>query len=192
MREHFSINQINKKDYGAFQKFYTQYYKILVLYSMQLVGSQEIAEDVVQELFANIWEKDTQFISEASFLSYLYNSIRNSSIDHLRHKHIEEEYIQKIMDSNESYPIHDGKDEDFFETEIYHLLFQLIDKLPTRCKEVMVKAMDGKKNEEIAQTLEISIATVKTYKKRSLEILKRKLSAYDFFLLFIFLARWIK
>jgi RNA polymerase sigma-70 factor (family 1) len=188
MREHFSINQINEKEYGAFQKLYTQYYKILVLYSMQFVESQEIAEDIVQELFADIWEKNTQFISEMSFLSYLYNSIRNSSIDHLRHMHIEEEYIQKIMHEHESYPINEEKDEDLFETEIYHLLFQLIDELPARCKEVMMKAMEGKKNEEIAQTLDISVTTVKTYKKRSLEILKKKMSAYNFFVLLMFLS----
>lgn len=185
--KHFSITQINTKDRDAFQQLYAQYYKILVLYSMQIVDAQEIAEDVVQELFANIWEKNTQFISEASFLAYLYNSIRNSSINHLRHKHVEEEYIQKILEHNEAYPTEEENDDDFFEAEAYRRLFMLIDKLPSRCREVMTKTMDGKKNEEIAQALEISVATVKTYKKRSLEILRKELSAYDFFIIYIFL-----
>ncbi len=188
MRElkHFSIELINAKDTSAFQQLYAQYYKILVLYSIQIVQSQEIAEDVVQELFANIWEKNTQFKSEASFLAYLYNSIRNSSINHLRHKHVEEEYIQKIIENNEAYP-NQEEDDDFFEAEAYRRLFLLIDQLPPRCREVMTKSMEGKKNEEIAEVLNISLTTVKTYKKRSLTILKKELSAYDFFIIYIFL-----
>lgn len=183
---HISIEQINAKDDVAFQTLYAHYYKILVLYAMQIVESQEAAEDVVQEVFANVWEKEDPFLSELSFISYLYNSIRNASINYLRHKHVEDEYIQKILHDYNEYPTNEEND-DFFDAEVYRLLFQLIESLPARCREVMTKAMEGKKNEEIAQALNISVTTVKTYKKRSLQMLKKNLPAKEFIFIYMLL-----
>ena len=60
------------------------------------------------------------------------------------------------------------EEEDTNEEEVYRLLFRAIDKLPTRCREIFLLHMDGKKNEEIATALGISIETVKTQKKRAI------------------------
>lgn len=182
--KHFSIEQINVKDEQAFHLLYLHYYQILVYYSMQIVETKEEAEDIVQELFTNIWDKNIQFKTEESFLSYLYNSIRNSSINYLRHKNVEESYVQKMMENFREY---NGSDDDdnTFEMEIYRMLFKTIEALPSRCKEVFLQYMDGKKNDEIAKALNVSIETVKTQKKRAVMALKKRLSSYDFFVIFL-------
>ena len=57
-----------------------------------------------------------------------------------------------------------------------------IDKLPTRCREIFLLHMDGKKNEEIATALGISIETVKTQKKRAIQSIKEQMGTCYFLL----------
>ena len=89
-----SIEQINKLDAAAFRLLYKNYYKALVCYAITIVGDSESAEDIVQELFSTIWEKKMFFRSLASFRVYLYNSVRNASLDYLKHKDVEGNYLQ--------------------------------------------------------------------------------------------------
>ena len=95
-----SIEQINKLDAAAFRLLYKNYYKALVCYAITIVGDSESAEDIVQELFSTIWEKKMFFRSLASFRVYLYNSVRNASLDYLKHKDVEGNYLQKMLDSH--------------------------------------------------------------------------------------------
>ena len=74
------------------------------------------------------------------------------------------------------------EEEDTNEEEVYRLLFRAIDKLPTRCREVFLLHMDGKKNEEIATLLGISIETVKTQKKRAIQFIKEQMGTCYFLL----------
>lgn len=75
-----SIEQINKLDAAAFRLLYKSYYKGLVCYAMRLIELSEPAEDIVQELFSNIWAKKMVFQSLVSFKVYLYNSVRNAHL----------------------------------------------------------------------------------------------------------------
>jgi RNA polymerase sigma-70 factor (family 1) len=176
---HLSIESINRKDRNTFHLLYMHYYKILVFYSMQIVSVKEVAEDIVQDLFTTILERDTQFQTSESFYAYLYNSIRNASINYLRHKNVEESYVQSVI---EHYEEMKEDEEQPFEPEVYRRLFKAIDSLPDRCKKVFIHYMDGQKNEEIATALNVSIETVKTQKKRAISSLRKQLGAFDFFI----------
>lgn len=172
----FSIEQINKLDAAAFHSLYKDYYKVLVAHSVQIIGEQEAAEDIVQELFSRIWERQEPFQSLVSLRTYLFNSIRNASLDYLKHKDVENSYLQKVAQEHQEYHIKEMDEEDrFFSEEVYRQLFLAIDALPDRCREVFLHAMQGKKNEEIATALNISLETVKTQKKRGMAFLRKKL-----------------
>lgn len=179
-----SIEQINKLDATAFRLLYKSYYKALVCYALQMVEDSQSAEDIVQELFSTIWEKKMVFKSLVSFKAYLYNSVRNASLDYLKHRDVEDSYLQKMLDTHPAYGWMDDEEGDaFFSEEVYHQLFQTIDELPNRCREVFLLYMEGKKNEEIANALHVSLETVKTQKKRAMAVLRKKLSPYHFLLL---------
>ncbi len=64
----------------------------------------------------------------------------------------------------------------FNKEEIYRQLFAAIDELPPRQKEVFLLCMEGKKNREIAEQLDISAETVKVQKRRAIARLRDKLS----------------
>ena len=183
-----SIEQINKLDSATFRMFYKNYYKALVYYAIQIIGEPAAAEDIVQELFSIIWEKKMLFRSLPSFKTYLYNSVRNASLDHLRHKDVESSYVQKVVDVDQLYGVGEHEEEEFYNEEISRQLFQTISELPDCCRKIFLMYMKGRKNEEIAKSLNISLETVKTQKKRAVASLIQKLSHNQLMLLQILLS----
>ena len=135
------IKGINEQHPTAYHQLYNEYYKALVLYAINFLSSQQAAEDIVQDLFATMWEKKMRFLSLHSFRTYLYNSIRNASLNYLKHQNVESLYLERLASTYREIT----EEEDTNEEEIYRLLFRAIDNLPTRCREIFLLHMDGKK-----------------------------------------------
>ncbi len=175
------IKALNRKKEAAFQILFKDYYASLVMYAMHYVR-QEVAEDIVQDLMTLLWEKDTHFDSISAFHSFIYLFIRNRSINYLKHQKAELNYInyqQEEMTSDESEVFK------VMEEEIYRIFFNVIDQLPNRCKEIFKLHLAGKKENEIASLLNVSLSTVKSQKQKAFQRLKEKLTSLLFFLLFI-------
>ncbi len=176
------IQKLNANDRGAFHLVYTNYYKMLVVYAIGFVKEQEVAEDLVQELIISIWEQDNNFQHINAFKSYLYNSVKNKCLNYIKHQSVKDRYAQTIK-AEQPFNLHIEED-DTEEQELYRQLFMIVDQLPQRCKQVFELQMQGKKNKEIAEVLNISIETVKTQKKRALKKLKEQLGNTSILLLF--------
>ena len=152
------IEALNNKNVSAYHTLFKDYYVSLVMYAMHYVGQEE-AKDIVQDLIVSIWEKNIQFSSIGSFRTFLYTAIKNRSINYLKHKKAESNYI--------SHALHQGSAEEqelygIMEEEIYRIFFHVVDNLPQRCQEIFKLHLEGKKEEEIASLLQISISTVKS------------------------------
>lgn len=160
---------------------YDNFYRALVNYAMQYV-KQHLAEDIVQEVFAGIWQRKPSFDHDAQLVSYLYNSTHNTALNHLRHENVENAYCQEQLSLSKEIPSNVESDT-LNEEEIYRQLFLAIDQLPARQREVFLLAMDGKKNREIAEQLQISAETVKVQKRRAVSALRKKLTPAAFLLI---------
>lgn len=183
-----SIDAINELDERTFHQIYCAYFRVLVAYAMQITEENEISQDIVQDVFSTLWERKIAFMTPSSFKAYLYNSVRNAALDYIRHQHVKDNYAERIATENPVYESNGEEPTDVFnQEEIYRQLFKAIDELPARCREVFLQYMKGKKNEEIAEALHISIETVKTQKKRGLTALRKKLGDSEFLFLLFFL-----
>ena len=145
-RDDFSIEAIARWDEHAFYLLYDRYYKALTYYASKLTGVMDISEDLVQELFSEIYESRLHFDSVAHLNAYLYNSIHNAATDYVRHKSVELSYIQRETEKNHGYPLTEDGEEGLFWEEFYHELFMFVDRMPQRQREVFLMYMDGKKN----------------------------------------------
>lgn len=170
----------------AFRLLYKFYYKALVNFSMQMVVSQDEAEDIVQSVFTILLEKNYHFLNIKSLEAFLYNSVRNASLDKLRHKDVENHYVKIIEEKYGAFPVDDN--DNVYSEEVYRLLFDYIDKLPAKSREVFLLYIKGKTNQEISDLLGMSFETVKTHKKRSMSFLRKSLNGDSLMLLFILLA----
>ena len=181
-KEEIFIEQINLKRREAYHELFRRFYRSLVIFALKYIDEQGEAEDIVQELFVSVWEKEEKFMSYASFRVFLYNAVRNACLNRIKHKKVEEKYAAYRQLHPENPELDDY---DIMEEEIYRWLFKTIDELPPRCKEIFLLHLDGKKNEEIAAQLKITLLTVKTQKKKALRYIREKMQ--DFGLLYILL-----
>ncbi|MBQ8601191.1 MAG: RNA polymerase sigma-70 factor [Bacteroides sp.] len=151
---------------------YRDFYFPLVEFSQKMVIRQDIAEDIVQELFVSLLDKPLSFSNEAALRSYLFVSVKNRSIDYLKHLEVEQNYV-KNMQTEET--LTDEEWESDFDEQLMNMLFAEIDRLPERCRKIFLLYLDGLSNEEIADICQVSIETVKTQKKRAKKKIKEHL-----------------
>lgn len=163
-------------------RLYDNYYRVLVGYAMQIVTDEDAAKDIVQTIFQRIWERQIDIDNEVKVKAYLYNGVRNMAINYLRRKGIEARYVDYVTKQHEEFRINDAGEEDFFTEEIYRLLFEKIDQLPTRQREVFLLCMEGKSYKEIGDALQISADTVKSQKHKAIMRLREELGELSFFL----------
>ena len=147
-----------ENDEKAFKELVDAYYTPLCVYSVQFTDSLEVSEDLVQDFFVRFWEKKLYRTVNGKLKQYLFNSIRNASIDYLR-KHqsfvfTEIEEHAYIMDVNPD----DEVPEQQLSPQEYRILMEVV--------------VHNKKYKEVAAELGISVNTVKTYLSHALKYLR--------------------
>lgn len=159
----------NKK---AYYELYKRYYAALVVYAVKFLGNKEEAEDVVQDVLVALWEKGGRFESVLKLVNFLYLSVHNRCLNVLKSHSIRDRYKQYFQTNNLG---EEDLEEDIMNREAIRMLWQLVDELPPRCREVFLLHMDGRKNEEIAVALDIALDTVKNQKKKAIAFLKKRM-----------------
>lgn len=175
------LRHFNSKDEDAYYKLFQQFYRYLVLFAERRTENHKVAEDIVQEIFIKLWESPKQYNSLNGLKAYLYEAVDNRCADYRKHLIVEEKYM--------AFALYEQKFQDFSidQEEVYRELYAAINELPARGREVILLYLEGKKNQEIAEILDLSILTVKTHKKNAFRYLRNRLG--NLFLLVILLAR---
>ena len=172
----------------TFHELYKAYYKALAGYACMITDNAEASEDIVQDMFSELWEKQLRFPCESSLRTYMYKNVRHQALDYVRHRGVEADYRKKVTTLSSAHHIISDGGNDFFSEEVYRRLFAEIDSLPERQRQVFLLAMKGKKYKEIANELQISVETVKTQKQRGMETLRKRLKDDSILLLLLLLT----
>lgn len=163
------IKQGNKK---AFREVFDQFFNALCAFGYRYLNNTDLAEDMTQEAFISFWEKRNNFEHLNAVKTFLYTSIRNKCLNHLKHQNVLKKHEQSLLYELESEQFFTAK---VIEEETFNQLYIEIRELPIAAQEIMILALNGLKNQEIADELNISVNTVKTQKKISYSKLKEKL-----------------
>ena len=167
-----------------FDKIYVLYYSRMFRFAKEYVFFDEDAENIVQDVFLLLWEKREVLDIQISLVSYLFALVKNKSLDYLRHKVIADEYKQELsakLTALELLNYSFTSDE-----EIEQILMTAINKLPERCRQVFLKSrIEGKRNREIANELNLTVSTVENQMTIALRKLRVELKDYLPLLLFL-------
>jgi RNA polymerase sigma-70 factor (family 1) len=178
-----NLENFSARDITVFKMVFKQYYKPLCLYASRYIDEEEV-EDIVEDVFVNLWKGDQTFKSETHLKSYLYLATRNSCINKIKtSKHASERQYQFFLESE-----HQDKEVlySMIEAEIITQLYSSLEKLPPQSQKIIkMYYLDGDSNAEIAQKLNISIQTVKNLKRKGVVKLKDFLHSIRFILLLI-------
>lgn len=180
------MNAIRNKDKKVFEAFYKKYYRQLFTLAFRYVGQTEAAEEIVHDLFINIWNKADQLNIRYAMKSYLFRAIVNAALNFLKKEKKEAVKQQHYMN------LQDGEDREEDRRNEQELLLKNLEEalelLPPKCKEVMYLSRFGKlKQQEIADQMNISLKTVKNHLTYGFQKLREQLGKSGAILMSIFL-----
>lgn len=162
-------------------KLYKLFYQSLCYYSFQIVGSSDIAKDIVQDVFIKVIENPPQSIELTYFKNFLYTLVRNHSINYIKSNQLHNQLNDKYYNEN---IIANADDDYIVQTEVLLKLKTEIDQLSPACRLVLkLGYVDGLDNRKIAELLGISVNTIRAHKMRGKALLKERLKRFIFLFL---------
>jgi RNA polymerase sigma-70 factor (ECF subfamily) len=159
-----------------FRRIYESNVSSLVRFAQQFID-QEMAEDVVQDVFLELWERE-QVFDKTSCRSYLFTAVRNRCINILKHEQARTNCINRVQLENQLLELDylDSIEKQIIEKEDMQVIYDQIEMLPERCREILKLAyFEEKKSAEIAESLRLSVRTVEHQLYLGVRALRSKL-----------------
>lgn len=176
----------------TFEDIYLSHFSKMKHFAKEYVVSEEDAENIVQDVFMELWEKKEALTMHTNLIAFLFTAIRNRSLNLLRHKIIvqetgnllQQEYTLTLKMNIDSLEVFDQNI--FADQDMEEILSRALNSLSDRCREIFImNKIEGKKQKEIAAELNISINTVET--QMGIAYKKLRVELKDYFPLLLFL-----
>jgi RNA polymerase sigma-70 factor (family 1) len=171
-----------------FETIFGKSYAGLVFFSFNITGDKQEAEDIVQDAFVQYWNRRHDVAPDLAVIKgYLYSTVRNSSLNLLKHQKV----VKQFQNQQPLEPIEEKSIEnEIIRSEVLSQIQNALESLPAGCRRISeMSYLDGKKNQEIAEELGVSVNTVKTQKQRALYLLRQKLSTETFALFLLMILK---
>lgn len=175
-------------DKDAFCELYTSYKGVVIRFSMRMIKSGTIAEDVFQDTFAMVWQSRRFINPGLSFSAYLFTIVKNRILNILREED-NQWTLKSVMSSKQK-----EEEQTTHETILLNDLMRLIReaKQTLTPKQLQIYELSREQNmshAEIAETLEISKNTVREHITMSLKQIRNYLDKHgDYLELMIYLG----
>ena len=140
---------------------YSLFSKRLHHFARIITRSQEMAEEIVEDVFVKLWSSRHRIQEIDNLTVYLYVAVKNRSLNAISQK--ANELIKAPFDDLdiETGPIATDPYNQLVTAELMKRMQQAVEKLPARCKMIFkLVREDGLKHREVAEILNISINTV--------------------------------
>ena len=177
------IEELRNGGEKAFSKVFNHYYKGLCAYSYTFLKDYDASEEIVQDFFAELWENRTLRKVNISLKLYLYRTIHNKCINHLKSLSVSQgrmalyaKYMQEeieLIDMDTESDMYERFFTETFEKDVYEAIEALA---PQQKKIFELSRFRQKSYADIADELGISINSVKTQMSRALQKLRSALS----------------
>lgn len=169
------LSLIKSGNISVFEKLFNTHYATLCIYARKMVGDIDEARDIVQNIFVAIYDKRDTLEINTSIKSYLYRSVYHACLNHLKQIKIHDQHHEQLK---YQLPFSDNQDT-MVKTELEEKIWMIVQNLPEQCRKIFeMNRFEGRKNNEIAQILGISIRTVETQISKALKILRENLTNF--------------
>lgn len=152
------VRRLREGDERIFKYLFDQHYRPLTMFTLKYVPDVEEAKEIVQDFFIRLWECRAEINVRFSLKMYLYQSVRNASLNYLESNKVAQRRLQQYVTPLTST---DTALEHMMVAEQEELLMRAIDALPQKCREIFVLSrMQRLSHQAIASELSISVKTV--------------------------------
>ena len=142
----------------TYKALFRRYYPNLMFYATRLVGDEE-AEDVVQDVFVELWKRRDSMVIGDQIQAFLYRAVYTRALNVLKHRSIENGYCAAVEEINQKraefyQPDNNEVIRRIEDRELRNEIYQAINELPDKCKEVFkLSYLHEMKNKEIADVM---------------------------------------
>ena len=155
MLNEIEVGLICLSERKKFKEVYEEYFTALKYFAMRYVKDEEVACDLLQDVFVKLWEKGDRFENEMQLKTYLYRVVRNHCLTYIRDAQRKEKRMEGF------------------------------EELPDACRNVYMKSLEGKSHKEIAEELHIAITTIKKHKTNANNYLRERLKGLLCFMIYL-------
>lgn len=175
------LEALRSGDHDAFSRIYLHYWDTLYKFLMRLIGSDEDAREMTQDIFIALWESRQKVDPSRGVKSYLYGIARHKAMDFFDHRKVEERYSRISAGGNTE----DSAPDDIAVAREMELLTKLaVGRMPRTRREVFEMVVEkGLSIDEVATRLGITKAGVSTHLYHARKELKELLTSFILILL---------
>jgi RNA polymerase sigma-70 factor (ECF subfamily) len=182
LNDNLLIDRLQKREEAAFEQVFKTHFKSLHAYAYSMLQDEMAAEEMVQNVFCKLWERNQNLSIEGSVAAYLYRAVHNESLNYLKHL--------KVRAEHQLYVVHSMKEGTESATrkmqlkELEARLQKALNDLPEQCRTIFqMSRFEELRYREIAERLGLSVKTVEAQMGKALKILRTKL--VDFLVLIL-------
>lgn len=170
------ISMLKRGDVAAFDMLYSRHWSRMYQAAFHLLRDQDVCMDIVQDIFAWLWEKREQLDIQA-VPAYLRSAVRFKVANYIRSGKVRADFYTEL--AGLSFPQTPGP-QDYLElNDLKAIIQQVINHLPEKCREIFLLSRDGQlTNQQIADLLNISIKTVEAQKTIALKRIRAAVDPY--------------
>ena len=170
------MQALQNGDEGAMEMLFRNYYRRLCTYTNTILNDPDESEEIVQQVFVQMWEKRETMQINTSVQSYLFRAVRNNSLNRIKHEKVRRQYVDEVTSlANDSEPASGMT----FHNELQSQIMKAIESLPEQCRLIFkLSRFEELKYAEIADQLGISVKTVENQMGKALRIMRESLKDY--------------
>ena len=177
----------------TYKDLFRKYYPNLIFYATRMVGEED-AEDVVQDVFVELWRRRDNIEIGEQIQAFLYRAVYTRCLNLLKHRSVQEGYCSAMEEINQKraefyQPDNNEIIQRIEDRELRKEIYDAINELPDKCKEVFkLSYLHDMKNKEIADVMGVSLRTVEAHMYKALKHLRSRLDPL-WIILFLFLTK---
>ncbi len=189
------IKQLQDGNEKVFEQIVREYWPRMFKFALIYTQNNETSQELVQDTFLVLWNNRAILKDNTNLITYLMVVLRNKCLNLLEQTRIRQLYIEEIDDETiyqraNLYVLQDEASQIVESEDLHKAIERALSKLPDKTREIfMLSRYDGLKNQQIAETKNISQKTVEYHISKALQILKEELPQ-DYWI-WIFLIRFI-
>ncbi len=182
--------RIKNGDRKAFEELFHSYYTPLCRFAFKYVRDADDSEEIVQDTFVSFWNRRSAISEEASLKSYLFTSVRNKCLNHLKHLTVVREHAAHVIAEN----MDSSEQDELVTDELAGRIKQAVENMPEQRKRIFQMSRDeGLRYKEIAEYLDISVKTVENQMGKALKYLRTELSDFlvVLWMVYLIIKEWL-
>ncbi|MBK0377841.1 RNA polymerase sigma-70 factor [Mucilaginibacter sp. SD-g] len=182
------INLLRQGSEKAFEKVFKDHFKNLHAYAFTFLKNDELAEEVVQNIFCRVWEKREQLKPDGSLKAYLYRAVHNECLNYLKQQKVKATFQVYYADQMEQMEDHSSKN--VLAGELEQHIQKALNELPQQCRIIFqLSRFEQLKYQQIADQMGLSVKTIENQMGKALKLMRIKLAEFLIILLFILINR---